>query len=95
MAALLLSVLCNIDSYQQARKKDRRVGRDKGRELNLVEERYPSNITLAKAGIKAGQKHFEFLRMLQLPVNWRWQRSELTPFTEHAEQQNVRKHGKF
>lgn len=48
MAVSLLSVLCNIDSYQQAR----RVGSKKDRKLKLVEERYPSNITLAKAVIK-------------------------------------------
>lgn len=53
MAALLLSVLCSIDNYQQARKEDGNVGSNKGRKLKLVEERYPSNITLAKAGSRA------------------------------------------
>ena len=53
MVVSLLSVLCNINSYQQVRKEGGRVRSDKDRKLKLVEERYPSNITLAKAVIKS------------------------------------------
>lgn len=56
----------------------------------MVEERYPSNVTLARAVIKCRGftsiegENFEFLRILHLPFSTQ-QGSELIGFTRHRE----------